>query len=121
MGDWWALMWDVKPGSEEEVQELFKGYKSPDHIVKDADGNEVGKLLTTIVFMKGQTIVRAVEIEGSLPEAAAHLGRQPEIQALEEKLDPHLAKPRDMSDPEGARKFFIESIMQTLVVKRLDE
>ena len=71
--------------------------------------------------MKGQTIVRAVEIEGALPDVAAHLGRQPEIQELEEKLDPHLAQPRDMSDPEGARKFFIESIMQTLLVRRLDE
>ena len=29
MGDWWALMWDVKPGTEEKVQELFKNYKSP--------------------------------------------------------------------------------------------
>ena len=44
MGDWWALMWDVKPGSEEEVQELFKNYKSPDPIVKDEEGNEKGKL-----------------------------------------------------------------------------
>ena len=68
--------------------------------------------------MKGQTIVRAVEIEVRCP-TAAHLGRQPEIQ-LEEKLDPHLAEPRD-TDPDGARNFFIKSIMQTLVVKQLDE
>ena len=65
--------------------------------------------------------MRAVEIEGALPEVAAHMGRQPEIQELEEKLDEHLAEPRDMSDPEGARKFFIESIMRTLVVRRHDE
>jgi hypothetical protein len=121
MSDWWALMWDVKPGSEEAVQELFKNYQRPDSIVRDEEGNEKGKLLSTIVFMKGQTIVRAVEIEGALPDVAAHLGRQPEIQELEEKLDPHLAEPRDMSDPEGARKFFIESIMQTLLVRKLDE
>jgi hypothetical protein len=121
MSDWWALMWDVKPGSEEAVQELFKNYGRPDPIVRDEEGNEKGRLLSTIVFMKGQTIVRAVEIEGALPEVAAHLGRQPEIQALEEKLDPHLAAPRDMSDPEGARKFFIESIMQTLLGRQLDE
>lgn len=121
MSDWWALMWDVKPGSEEAVQELFKSYGRPDPIVRDEEGNEKGRLLSTIVFMKGQTIVRAVEIEGALPEVAAHLGRQPEIQELEEKLDPHLAVPRDMSDPEGARKFFIDSIMQTLLVRQLDE
>jgi hypothetical protein len=121
MGDWWALMWDVKPGTEEKVQELFRNYKSPDPIVKDEEGNEKGKLLRTVVFMKGQTIVRAVEIEGALPEVAAHLGRQPEIQELEDKLNPHLAVARDMADPEGARKFFLESIMHTLVVKQLDE
>jgi hypothetical protein len=121
MSDWWALMWDVKPGSEEAVQELFKNYQRPDPIVRDEEGNEKGKLLTTIVFMKGQTIVRAVEVEGALPDVAAHLGRQPEIQELEEKLDPHLAEPRDMSDADGARKFFIESIMQTLLVRQLDE
>jgi hypothetical protein len=121
MSDWWALMWDVKPGSEEAVQELFKNYGRPDPIVRDEEGNEKGRLLSTIVFMKGQTIVRAVEIEGGLPDVAAHLGRQPEIQELEEKLDPHLAEARDMSDPEGARKFFIESIMQTLLVRQLDE
>ena len=121
MSDWWALMWSIKPGSEEAVAELFADYGRPDPIVRDEDGNEKGKLLSTIVFMKDTTIVRVVEIEGSLPEAAAHLGRQPEIQELEEKLDPHLAKPRDMADADGARKFFMESIMQTLVVKQLDE
>lgn len=121
MSDWWALMWDVKPGSEEAVQELFKNYGRPDPVVRDEDGNEKGRLLSTIVFMKGQTIVRAVEIDGALPEVAAHLGRQPAIQDLEEKLDPHLAEPRDMADAEGARKFFMESIMQTLLVRQHDE
>ena len=121
MGDWWALMWDVKPGTEETVQEHIRNNNSPDPIVKDEEGNEKGKLLRTVVFMKGQTIVRAVEIEGALPEVAAHLGRQPEIQELEDKLNPHLAVARDMADPEGARQFFMQSIMHTLVVKQLDE
>ena len=121
MGDWWALMWDVKPGSEEEVQELFKNYKSPDPIVKDEEGNEKGKLLRTVVFMKGQTIVRAVEIEGRAARRGGASGAAARDQELEEKLDPHLAEPRDMSDPDGARNFFIKSIMQTLVVKQLDE
>ena len=77
MGDWWALMWDVKPGSEEEVQELFKNYKSPDPIVKDEEGNEKGKLLRTVVFMKGQTIVRAVEIEVGCPTRRRIWGGSP--------------------------------------------
>ena len=120
MSDWWALMWDVKPGSEEAVQELFKSYQSPDPVVKDEEGNEKGKLLRTVVFMKvkrscGPWRSRAPARGGGAPRTAA---RDP---GSEEKLDPHLAVPRDMSDPEGARKFFMESIMQTLVVKQLDE
>jgi len=40
---------------------------------------------------------------GSLADVAAHMGRQPAIRELEEKLDEHLLEPRDLSDPEGAR------------------
>ena len=121
MSDWWALMWKIKPGSEEAVAELFADYGRPDPIVRDEEGNEKGKLLSTIVFMKDTTIVRAVEIEGALPDVAAHLGRQPAIQELEEKLDEHLAEPRDMSDPEGARKFFMDTLMRPLLVRHHDE
>ncbi len=122
MPEYWALLWEIKPGSEEAVVELFKDYGIPDHIVKDADGNDTGgKLLATWVFMKGTTIVRVVEIENStLPEVAAHMGRQEAIKELERKLDDHLASPRDMSTPEGARKFFMESSMRCLVARRVD-
>ena len=80
MSDWWALMWDVKPGSEEAVQELFKSYQSPDPVVKDEEGNEKGKLLRTVVFMKVKRSCGPWRSRGALPEVAAHLGRQPEIQ-----------------------------------------
>jgi hypothetical protein len=122
MSEVWALMWDVKPGSEETVKQLFADYGRPDHVVKDADGNETGLLVSTMVFMKDQTVVRIMEIEGAtFPEVAAHMGKQPAIRELEEKLDEHLANPRDMSTPEGARDFFISSMMQTLAVRRHDD
>jgi hypothetical protein len=122
MSEVWALMWDVKPGSEEAVKQLFADYGRPDHVVKDADGNETGLLVSTMVFMKDQTVVRIMEIEGAtFPEVAAHMGKQPAIRELEEKLDEHLANPRDMSTPEGARDFFISSMMQTLAVRRHDD
>jgi hypothetical protein len=122
MADYWALLWKIKPGSQEAVAELFENYGVPDHVVRDADGNDTGGMLVgTFVFMKDTTIVRVVEIENStLPEVAAHMGRQPSIKELEEKLDPHLAEPRDMSNPEGARKFFMESSMRCLVARRVD-
>jgi hypothetical protein len=121
MPDYWALMWQVKPGSEAAVAKLFESYGEPDHVIRDADGNPTGKLLATWVFMKDNTIVRVVEIEGaSLPEVAMHMGKQPAIRELEEALDEHLLSPRDMSTPEGARKFFMESSMQCLVARRAE-
>jgi hypothetical protein len=49
------------------------------------------------------------------------MGRQPAIRELEEKLDDYIEKPRDMSTPEGARAFFIESAMRTVVTRRWDD
>ena len=121
MPQYWALMWKVKPGSEDAVAQLFENYGRPDYVIRDEDGNEKGKLLSTWVFMKGNTIVRVVEIEGaSLPEVAVHMGKQPAIQELEQKLDEHLLEERDMSTPEGARKFFMESSMRCLLARRHD-
>ena len=122
MADFYALMWDIKPGSEEAVAKLFENYGRPDYIVRDEEGNEKGRLVSTLVFLKDQTVVRVMEVEGvSLPEAAAHMGKQPAVQELEESLDEHLAEPRDMSTPQGAAKFFIESSMRTLLARRSDE
>ena len=122
MAQHYALYWTVKPGTEDKVRELFKNYGRPDPVVKDAEGNETGGLLVSSqVFMKDNIVIRVMEVEGSLPEAAAHLGRQPAIQELESQLDPLLEEPRDMSDPQGAREFFMLSIMETLLSRRHDE
>lgn len=121
MSQYWALLWTVKPGTEDKVKELFRNYGRPDPVVRDEDGNEKGKLLSTQVFMKGNTIVRAMELEGELRDVAPHLGRQPAIRELEEQLDQYLEEPRDMSDPEGARKFFMNSFMECLIARRHDD
>jgi SchA/CurD like domain len=121
MPNYFAIMWDVQPGSEDKIRELFSDYGRPDHDVKDADGNVVGKLLGTQVYMKGHTIVRVIEFEGSIVDVAPHMGRQPAIKALEDELDNYLVNPRDMSTPEGARKFFMETAMETLIARRWDD
>jgi hypothetical protein len=120
MSDFWALLWKVKPGTEDKVRELFQNYGRPDPVVKDAEGNEKGRLLATQVFMRDNTIVRVMEIDGALPDVAAHLGRQPAIQELETQLDQYLEQPRDMSDPEGARKFFMSTMMECVLARRED-
>ena len=117
----WALMWDIKPGSEETVAQLFERYGRPDFEVTDDDGNPVGRLLSTQVFLKDRTIVRVIEVEGDFAAVARHMARQPAIRELERQLDEHLAVPRDMSTPEGARAFFQSSMMRPLVARRADD
>ncbi len=123
MAQYWALMWDVKPGTEDTVRELFHNYGRPDHTIRDTEGNQVGTLLSTQVFMKGNTVVRVVETTDGvpLPVIGQHMGKQPAIRELEDKLDELVAEPRDMSNPQGAAKFFIESSMELLVSRRHDE
>jgi hypothetical protein len=123
MSQWVALMWGIKPESRDTVRELFHNYGRPDHTIKDEDGNEVGTLLQTLVFMKDDQVIRVVETTDGvdLPTLAKHMGRQQAIRDLEDQLDEHIAEPRDMSTPEGAREFFIKSIMELLVARRHDE
>jgi hypothetical protein len=123
MAQYWALMWDIKPGSQDAVRQAFKEYGRPDHTVRDEEGNDVGTLLSTQVFMKGNTVVRVVETTDDvpLPVLGQHMGRQPAIRELEDKLDELVADPRDMSTSEGAREFFMKSTMELLVTRRHDE
>lgn len=121
MSQHFALIWHVKPGTEEQVKEVFRNYGRPDPIVHDEDGNVTGRLLGTQVFIKGNTVVRVMEVEGSLPAISQHLGRQPEIQAVEAALDPLIETPRDMSTPEGAAKFFMDTAMECLVARKLED
>lgn len=123
MAQYWALMWGIKPGTQDEVRELFHTYGRPDHTIRDEDGNEVGTLLSTQVFMKDTTVIRVVETTDGvpLPLLGRHMGRQPAIRELEDKLDQLVAEPRDMSTDEGARAFFMKSTMELIASRRHDE
>jgi hypothetical protein len=121
MPEYMALKWTVKPGTEQAVEELFRNYGRPDHVVRAPDGSEQGRLLSTQVFMQGNTVVRVMEFEGDQAAVARHLQQQPAVRDLETKLDEYLEVPRDMSTPEGARKFFRESGMRCVLARRHDE
>jgi hypothetical protein len=122
MSDYYAMTWKVRAGTEEEVAKLFEGYGRPDHTIRDDDGNEVGRLLSTQVFMRENTIVRVLEVEGAnIIDVAKHMRAQPAIRDLESRLDGYLEEPRDMSTPEGARAFFMKTLMRCLVARRHDE
>lgn len=121
MSEHLALLWTVRPGTEEEVAKLFEHYASPEYIARDDDGTEIGRLLSTQVFMKGNTIVRVIEFEGPLPVISRHMSQQKGITDLEDQLEAYLEQPRDMSTPEGARKFFQDTGMRCLVARRYAE
>lgn len=115
MSTWMALHFELKPGSEDDVATIFAESGRPDHTVRDEAGHEVGRLLRTLVFVGQARAVRVIEIEGDLMAVSKHMSQQQEVQELEAKLDQHLAKPRDMTNPMGAAKFFAEAGMRCVL------
>jgi hypothetical protein len=107
-----AITFKVKPESVDAVRELLANYEPPEWVTPDGT-----KLLGTSIFMKDDVVVRVMDIEGSLPSVMAHLSKQPSIRALESELDKHLAVPRDLSTPEGAKAFFGRAMMQHVTTR----
>src|SRR3954447_14114637 len=120
MSSWFALLYKLKPGHEDEVAELFKQTGRPDHIVRDEDGNETGRLLTTMVFVGAETAVRVIEVEGDFMAVAAHVSSQEEVREFERQVEPHLSEPRDLSNPEGARAFFRKRGLRNVLMRHED-
>lgn len=121
MSTWLALLYKLKPGSEDAVTELFLSSGRPDHDVQDEDGNVVGRLLTTLVFVGSEAAVRVIEVEGDVRVVAGHISRQPEVKEFERGIEEHLAEPRDLSTPEGAQHFFHRSGMRNVLIRRHGE
>jgi hypothetical protein len=111
---WHALHYPLKPDSEKEVGELFRGSGRPQFDVRDESGQIVGRLLGTMAFVGKGKAIRVIEIDGALPQVAAHMSRQPEVREFENQLAEHLAAPRDMRSPDGARAFFREAAMEAV-------
>ncbi|MFC7621304.1 SchA/CurD-like domain-containing protein [Microlunatus sp. GCM10028923] len=108
----YAIMFRVRPGTEDQVKELLAGYEPPEWVTPDG-----ARLLGTSIFIKDGLVVRMMEVDGPLPSIMAHLARQPSIQQLERDLDPFLAEPRDLSTPEGARAFFGRAMMEHVTTR----
>ncbi|MFF6996453.1 SchA/CurD-like domain-containing protein [Streptomyces sp. NPDC008313] len=101
-----ALTFTVKPGSESKVAEHLSKYKSPEARVDDNT-----RLRRTSLFMHGNRVVRAVEVEGDLLAALRHVARQPGVRAVEEAINPYLEQDRDLTDPDSARVFFTRAAL----------
>ena len=105
--DRYALTFNVQPGTEEKAADILSDYPRPGTVVDDET-----RLLSTTVFMKGNVIVRVFDVEGPLEKIMGHLGRQPEIRAVEERLNPFLEEERDVTSRDGARQFFQRAMME---------
>lgn len=101
-----ALTFTVKPGSEKEVAKILAGYTSP-----AAQVDENTRLRRTSLFMHGNRVVRAIEVQGDLLAALRHVARQPEVRAVEEAINPYLEQDRDLNDPNSARMFFTRAAL----------
>ncbi len=101
-----AITFTVKPGTEEKVAALLAGYTSPEARVDDTT-----RLRRTSLFMHGNRVVRAVEVEGELVRALRHVAMQPEVRAVEEAINPYLEQERDLTDARSARDFFARAAL----------
>ncbi|MFH8619358.1 SchA/CurD-like domain-containing protein [Streptomyces sp. NPDC017979] len=101
-----ALTFTVRPGSEETVAKILAGYSAPAARVDDHT-----RLQRTSLFMHGNRVVRAIEVQGDLMAALRHVARQPEVRAVEEAINPYLEQDRDLDDPNSARIFFTRAAL----------
>src|SRR5882757_6692738 len=101
-----GLTFTVKPGSEPAVAEILANYSSP-----RAEVDATTKLCRTSLFMRGNRVVRVVEVTGDLGNAMRHVAAQPEVRAVEEAINAYLEEPRDFSDPVSVRTFFARAAL----------
>ncbi|MEW2082496.1 SchA/CurD-like domain-containing protein [Streptomyces sp. NPDC005283] len=101
-----ALTFTVKPGSEKEVAKILAGYTSP-----AAQVDENTRLRRTSLFMHGNRVVRAIEVQGDLLAALRYVARQPEVRKVEEEINPYLEQDRDLDDQDSARMFFTRAAL----------
>lgn len=110
-----AITFPIRPGSEAEVTRILSGYAPPRTAI-----DETTRLLATSVFLWRSRVVRVMDVEGMLPVVMRHLSQDPSIRAVEEEINPHLAEPRDLANPEAARAFFARSLMRRIAHRVTD-
>ncbi|WP_433858751.1 SchA/CurD-like domain-containing protein [Streptomyces kronopolitis] len=106
-----ALTYAIRPGREDEVAEVFAGFRrigSP-----SAPGTAPpARLLSTAVFLRDATLVRVIEYEGDLDAVARHMAAQPGVQEVERRLKPYLNSPRDTDSIDGFVRAFRQSLLR---------
>jgi septin family protein len=114
----YAIMFRVRPETQDAVRELLSTYSAPEHVV-----DESTRLVSTSVFLKDGLIVRMIEIEGSIEKLMAHMSKDPSIQYVERELDKYLVEEdrRKTNTPDGARAFFQRVLMETVTTRTVSQ
>ena len=110
-----AISYRVRPGHEDELEQLFSGFERVDTpVITDADGAEVGRLLGTAVFVQDDVLVRVIHYEGDFARIGQHMGRQKGVHRFEERLAPFLAATRatDTRTQDGFEQHFRSAVMR---------
>ena len=121
MSQFSALIRKIRPGSADEVEQLLKSSGRPDPIIRGEDGTEKGRLLSTMVFMTEDVVVRVIEYEGETRDVAQHIAKQRPIVDLEDRLEHHVDKSADFDAPGGAEQYFRETMMRTVLARRIGQ
>jgi hypothetical protein len=119
-----GISYQVKPGFEDRIAwvfspENFQRVDSP--VLRDSDGEEIGYLTCTGLFILDDVMVRVIQHEGgSVGDIRRHMSVQDGVHAAERELMPYLAEPRDTATPQGFMAHFDRSAMTVLGLNQLD-
>lgn len=116
-----AITYRVKPGHEEEIEQIFAGFQrvNTPQFTRE-DGSAAGRLLGTTVFLKDEFLVRVIHYEGDFAEIGKHMAQQKGVHLLEDKLAPFLLEPRETTSPEQFAAYFRDATMRKIAELTVD-
>ncbi len=110
-----AITYDIRPGFEDEIAEIFRGFVRPaSPVVRDGEGHQTARIVATAVFIRDALMVRVIQYDGSLDEIARYIAGQPGVQEVERRLKPYLASPRDTGTTQGFVETFRKSTLRCI-------
>ena len=119
-----AISYRIHPGHEDEIAEIFSPAnfrRASSPIMRNEAGAVVGKIIGTGLFVAGDTMVRVIQYDGTLPDVARHMARQTGVREAEERIAPYLAVPRDTSTVDGFLRYFRASTMRCPVQEIIED
>lgn len=107
-----AIMYRIDPGHEDELAEIFADFKRVNSsVLRSADGNILGRLLGTAVFVKDEFMVRIIHYEGDFRAIGKHMSTQTGVMQAEQRLAPFLTHRRPATSSGEFKSNFQAALM----------